>query len=62
MHRLYGGGGDLIRQRMIADVAKPQWDRLGRPRTVMVDSITSHRPFSFNVYPARVLYDVTDSG
>ena len=33
----------------------------GGPRTVMVDSITSHRPFSFNVYPARVLYDVTDS-
>jgi hypothetical protein len=61
VHRLYGGGGELIRQRMTADVATPDWDRLGRPRTVMVDSITSHRPFSFNVYPARVLYDVTDS-
>ncbi len=61
VHRLHGGGGDLIRQRMTADTPTPEWDRLGRPRTVMVDSITSHRPFSFNVYPARVLYDVADS-
>lgn len=61
VHRLYGAQGDLIRQRMTADTATPEWDRLGRPRTVMVDSITSHRPFSFNVYPARVLYDVADS-
>jgi hypothetical protein len=61
VHRLYGGGGDLVRQRMTADTVNPQWDKLGRPRTVMVDSITSHRPFSFNVYPARVLYDVAGS-
>jgi hypothetical protein len=61
VHRLCGVGGDLIRQRMIADAVNPQWDKLGRPRTVMVDSITSRRPFSFNVFPARVLYDVAES-
>jgi len=61
VHRLYGGGADLIRQQLTADTPNPQWDRLGRPRTVMADSITSHRPFSFNVYPARVLYDVAGS-
>ncbi len=25
----------------------------------MVDTLTTHRPFSFNVFPAKVLYDVT---
>ncbi len=59
VHRLYGGGADLIRQQITADKVNPRWDRLGRQRTVVVDSVTSRRPFSFNVYPARVLYDVS---
>ncbi|KAA0079188.1 hypothetical protein CIW52_29690 [Mycolicibacterium sp. P9-64] len=59
VHRLHGRGGDLIRQQVTADAVNPAWDRLGRTRTVMVDSVTSTRPFSFNVFPARVLYDVT---
>lgn len=57
-HRLYGARADLIRQRITADTVNPRWDKLGRPRTVVVDSVTSQRPFSFNVFPARVLYDV----
>ncbi len=59
VHRLYGSGADLIRQQITADAVNPQWDRLGRRRTVVMDSITSRRPFSFNVFPARVLYDMT---
>jgi hypothetical protein len=51
----------LIRQGVTADIANAQWDKLGRPRTVMIDSITSRRPFSFNVFPSRVLYDVAGS-
>lgn len=58
VHRLYGKGADLIRQEITADTVNPQWDRLGRPRTVMIDSVTSESPFSFNAFPARVLYDV----
>jgi hypothetical protein len=61
VHRLYGGGGDLIRQGVTADIANARWDKLGRPRTVMIDSITSRRPFSFNVFPSRVLYDAGGS-
>jgi hypothetical protein len=61
MHRLYGPGADLIRQEMTADTGNPQWDKQGRPRTVMVDNITSARPFSFDVMPARTLYDVAAS-
>ncbi|GLP82257.1 hypothetical protein [Mycobacterium antarcticum] len=58
VHRMYGSGADLIRQRITADTVNPTWDKLGRPRTVVVDSVTSARPFSFNVFPARVIYDV----
>jgi hypothetical protein len=61
VHQVHGTGADLIRQQFTADTGNPQWDKLGRRRTVMVDSITSRRPFSFNVFPARVLYDVAAS-
>jgi hypothetical protein len=57
--RLYGRISHLTRQRMVADVGNAQWDKLSRPRTVMVDNVATDRPFSFNVYPAKVLYDVT---
>jgi hypothetical protein len=57
--RLHGRIAHLTRQRMVADVGNPQWDKLSRPRTVMVDNVVTDRPFSFNVYPAKVLYDVT---
>ncbi len=56
--RLHGRIAHLTRQRMVADVGNPQWDKLSRPRTVMVDNVVTDRPFSFNVYPAKVLYDV----
>ncbi len=61
VHRLYGSGADLIRQQITADDVNPYWDKLGRPRTVVIDSLTSLRPFSFNVYPAQVVYDVAGS-
>ncbi|HKV21862.1 MAG TPA: hypothetical protein VJR50_22755 [Mycobacterium sp.] len=57
--RLHGRIAHLTRQRMVADVGNPAWDKLSRPRTVMVDNVVTDRPFSFNVYPAKVVYDVT---
>lgn len=57
--RIHGPIAHLTRQHMIADVGNPQWDKLSRPRTVMVDTVITDRPFSFNVFPAKVLYDVT---
>ncbi|MGZ4527385.1 MAG: hypothetical protein ACXVX7_13220 [Mycobacterium sp.] len=59
VRRLYGRIGHLTRQRMVADVGNPQWDKLSRPRTVVVDNVVTDRPMSFSVYPAKVLYDVT---
>ena len=53
VNRLYGRRGHPMRQQqMVAEVGDPRVGQIGRPRTVMVDTITTDRPFSFNVYPA----------
>ena len=57
--RLHGPAATLTRQRMVAEAGNPAWDKLSRPRTVVVDNVITDRPFSFNVYPAKVLYDIT---
>lgn len=61
VRRLYGRDSTLLRQTMVADTGNPKWDKFARPRTVIVDSTTTWRPFSFNVYPSNVLYDVASS-
>src|SRR5207245_5044440 len=57
--RLYGDDSDLVRQWMTATAGDARFDKLSRPRTVVVDSLVSHRPFSFSVYPSRVMYGLT---
>ncbi|AQA01759.1 hypothetical protein BVC93_04130 [Mycobacterium sp. MS1601] len=57
--RFYSNDSVLVRQEMVADVGDPRFDKLSRPRTVMVDSIVSQRPSTFDVYPARAVYDMT---
>lgn len=57
--RFYGENAVLVRQQMVADVGDPRFDKYGRPRTVMVDSIVSVRPFSFETFPVRFFYDMT---
>ena len=59
--RLYGDGAVLVRQYMLPDSGNPRWDKLSRPRTVVVDSIVSRRPFSFGTYPGRVVYGLTSA-
>lgn len=61
VRRLYGNDAVLVRQYMLADSGNPRWDKLSRPRTIVVDSIVSKRPFSFGTYPARVLYGLTNA-
>ena len=58
--RLYGESG-LVRQWMTATAGDARFDKLSRPRTVVVDSLVSHRPFSFSVYPSLVLYGLTSA-
>lgn len=57
--RLYSNDAVLVRQQMDADEGDPRFDKLGRPRTVMVDSIVTQRPLTFDVYPSRAVYDMT---
>lgn len=57
--RFYSNDAVLVRQQMTAEEGDPRFDKLSRPRTVMVDSIVSMRPFTFEVYPSRVVYDMT---
>ncbi|CDO28176.1 hypothetical protein ABFW11_17340 [Mycolicibacterium porcinum] len=57
--RYYGDDAQLVRQKLTADVGDPRFDKLSAPRTVVVDSIVSDLPFSFDAYPGQVLYDTT---
>lgn len=61
VRRLYGDGAVLVRQYMLADSGNPNWDKQSRPRTVVVDSIVSRRPFSFGTYPSRIVYGLTSA-
>lgn len=61
VRRIYGKDADLRRQRFVADVGRVEWDKLARPRTVIVDTTTTYRPFSLRVYPAVVMYDASSS-
>ncbi|GAS87075.1 hypothetical protein [Mycolicibacterium brisbanense] len=57
--RYYGDDAILVRQRMVANVGDARFDKLSAPRILMVDSIVSELPFSFDAYPGQVLYDTT---
>jgi hypothetical protein len=57
--RFYSNDAVLVRQQMAAETGDPRFDKLSRPRTVMVDSVVSQRPFFFDVYPSRAIYDMT---
>jgi hypothetical protein len=59
MKRMFGEGSVLVRQWMTALSGDPRFEKFSRPRTLVVDSLVSRRPFSFNVYPGRVLYGLT---
>ncbi len=61
VRRLYGPDAHLRRQTMVADTRNPQWDKLSRARTVVVDTLTTYRPVSLDVFPAKVLYGVEQS-
>lgn len=61
VRRVYGRDADLIRQRFVADTGDPRWDKLSRPRTVIVDSTSTWVPFSLKVYPSTVMYDDASS-
>ena len=57
--RVYGPGAKLTRQKFVADTGNPAWDKFARPRAIVVDTVTTQRPFAFQTFPARTLYHVT---
>jgi hypothetical protein len=59
IRRYYGDDAVLVRQRMTALSGDARFDKFARPRTLMVDSIVSELPFSFDAYPEVVRYDTT---
>lgn len=58
--KVYGPHAKLIRQTFVANEGNPSWDKFARPRALVVDSVTTNRPFAFTTYPARVLYHVSE--
>ncbi|MCZ4558022.1 hypothetical protein O4215_20890 [Rhodococcus maanshanensis] len=59
--RYFGEGTTLVRQSVTADKANPDWDSLGRARTVVVDSLQTTEPFRLKVYPGETLYSTIGS-
>jgi hypothetical protein len=59
--RVYGSGASITRQRFVADTGNPRWDKAGKPRTVVVDTTTTRRPFALEegVVPPALLYDLS---
>ena len=57
--RLYGKGGTLTRQRLVARFADPAWDSQGRRRVIVADTITTRRPILLSVYPVYMVYDLS---
>ena len=43
-------------RKMVAETGDLRFDKLGRPRALMVDLTTTARPIALQTYPARVLY------
>ncbi|WP_349269759.1 hypothetical protein MPNTM1_00188 [Mycolicibacterium parafortuitum] len=60
VRRLYGSNATLDRQKLVADVGNPEWDKFGRPRTVVVDTVTTDWPMSLRVFPPQVLFAVNE--
>ena len=53
---VFGPDSMLVRQRMVAAAGESRFDKFARPRTLVVDTVTTSRPYSLNVYPSRVIY------
>jgi hypothetical protein len=56
--RLYGQGAEFIRQQMVSETGDRRFDKLSRPRTLVVDTTTTRRPFALSTYPDRLVYRV----
>ena len=56
--RFFGPGATLERHDIQADHPSPGWDELGRPREVVIDTLTVTQSVALEVYPPTVLYEL----
>ncbi|CCQ14123.1 Membrane spanning protein [Rhodococcus sp. AW25M09] len=57
----FGSKATLIRQTMRADEGNSAWDIRARPRTVVVDVLSTTNRASLDVYPESTLYRLSDT-
>jgi hypothetical protein len=57
----FGQKSSLNRQTMRADEGNPAWDLQSRPRTVVVDVLTTTNRASLGVYPESTLYRLSNT-
>ncbi len=55
----FGTTSTLVRERMVADEGNPAWDIRSRPRTVVVDVLSTTNRASLTVYPESTLYQLS---
>ncbi|MCC8928793.1 hypothetical protein [Rhodococcus sp. I2R] len=55
----FGQSSTLVRERMRADEGNPTWDTHSRPRTVVVDVLSTTNRASLAVYPESTLYQLS---
>ncbi|QCQ92996.1 hypothetical protein [Rhodococcus sp. SGAir0479] len=60
-NRFFGRRATLVRQTIVADEGKPDWDAQSRPRRVVVDTLDTRRPATLAVYPTDTLYRLADA-
>lgn len=56
--RMYGPGSTLHRQMIRANAPRADWDPLGRPRQVAVQTLTVTDPGLLDAYPLEMTYDL----
>ncbi|GGG28413.1 hypothetical protein GCM10007304_47850 [Rhodococcoides trifolii] len=57
----FGRSSTLVRQSLVAEQGNPDWDEQSRPRTVMVDVLSTTNKASLVVYPESTLYRLADT-
>lgn len=57
----FGSRSSLVRQEWQAATANPDWDSRNRPRTVVVDTLTTTNAASLAIYPERTLYRLVNT-
>lgn len=59
--RYYGRYAHAVRQKVVQTEGDLRFDKQARPRTLVVDAITTDRPITLDVYHPAIVYDTTSA-